>query len=69
MGIISYICTFQISLAVAMTGKLAVYTGAWPMPHSRLMGPAPTAPVPPPGAIHYPNEEDAPAPAAREGNA
>ncbi|MFP2959641.1 exopolysaccharide repeat unit polymerase [Myxococcus sp. 1LA] len=63
MGIISYICTFQMSLAVAMTGKLAVHTGAWPMPNSRLVGPAPTAPVPPPGAIAYPNEE-APAPTA-----
>ncbi|WP_426756040.1 exopolysaccharide repeat unit polymerase [Myxococcus sp. Y35] len=63
MGIISYICTFQISLAVAMTGKLAVHTGAWPMPRSRLLGPAATAPLPPPGAIVYPNDD---APAARQ---
>lgn len=69
MGIISYICTFLISICVAMAGKLAVYTGAWPMPNSQLFASTPTAPVPPPGAISYPNEEgpvERP-PAARQG--
>jgi hypothetical protein len=57
MGIISYICTFLVSICVAMAGKLAVATGAWPVPHSKLVGSAPTAPVPPPGAISHPNED------------
>lgn len=62
MGIISYICTFLLSLCVVVSGKLAVFTGAWPMPKSTLVPSAPAAPVPPPGAISYPNAEEAPAP-------
>ncbi|MCP3103036.1 O-antigen ligase family protein [Myxococcus sp. K15C18031901] len=61
MGIISYICTFITSLCVVGSGKLAVATGAWPMPSTTLVHGAPTAPVPPPGAIVYPNEDDVPA--------
>ncbi|WP_205520097.1 exopolysaccharide repeat unit polymerase [Pyxidicoccus caerfyrddinensis] len=57
MGIISYICTFHISVCVAMAGKLAVLSGAWPMPNSTLLSLSPAAPVPPPGAISFPNQE------------
>jgi hypothetical protein len=57
MGIISYICTFLVAMCVAMAGKLATTTGAWPVPNSRIVGSAPTAPVPPPGAISHPNED------------
>jgi hypothetical protein len=57
MGIISYICTFLVAICVAMSGKLATATGAWPVPHSRLVGSAPVAPVAPPGAISHPNED------------
>ncbi|WP_228557085.1 exopolysaccharide repeat unit polymerase [Myxococcus sp. AB025B] len=63
MGIISYICTFVVSLCVVTSGKLAVATGAWPMPHTALVPPAPSAPVPPPGAIIHTNPEDTQAPA------
>jgi hypothetical protein len=59
MGIISYICTFHVAVCVAMAGKLATQTGAWPMPHSTLLPPAPAAPVPPPGVIQFPNQEPA----------
>jgi hypothetical protein len=64
MGIISYICTFLVAICVAMAGKLAVATGAWPMPKSRILGAAPSAPVPPPGAISHPNEDGSTAPPA-----
>ena len=66
MGIISYICTFHVAAAVAMAGKLATATGAWPMPNSTLLRLAPRAPVPPPGAISYPNDAP-PAPALAKG--
>jgi hypothetical protein len=59
MGIISYICTFLVAVCVAMAGKLATHTGAWPMPNSTLLRLAPSAPVPPPGAIAFPNEDTA----------
>ncbi|MCP3137187.1 exopolysaccharide repeat unit polymerase [Pyxidicoccus xibeiensis] len=69
MGIISYLCTFTMAASVAMAGKLAVYTGAWPVPNSTLMNLSPSAPVPPPGAISYPNADGATAPLpARQGN-
>ncbi|QSQ21556.1 O-antigen ligase family protein [Pyxidicoccus parkwayensis] len=64
MGIISYICTFLISMCVAMSGKLAVLSGAWPMPNSALLAMSPAAPVPPPGAIAYPNADGAPTPSS-----
>ncbi|MBZ4419130.1 exopolysaccharide repeat unit polymerase [Myxococcus sp. RHSTA-1-4] len=67
MGIISYICTFLVAIAVAMTGKLATATGAWPVPNSALLPPAPSAPVPPPGAIIYTNLEDGPPPSVAKG--
>ncbi|HZI14631.1 MAG TPA: exopolysaccharide repeat unit polymerase [Myxococcus sp.] len=57
MGIISYLCTFLVAVCVAMSGKLAVATGAWPMPHSHLVGSARVAPVAPPGTISHPNED------------
>lgn len=39
MGIISYICTFLVAISVAMAGKLAMVTGAWPWPNrERFLG-------------------------------
>ncbi|MBJ6766150.1 O-antigen ligase family protein [Myxococcaceae bacterium JPH2] len=48
MGIISYICTMLVAVSVAMTGKLAMVTGAWPWPaRERVLGLRPVqAPAP-----------------------
>ncbi|WP_306449846.1 exopolysaccharide repeat unit polymerase, partial [Corallococcus interemptor] len=53
MGIISYICTFQVAVCSILAGKLAMVTGAWPWPQrEKVLGLTRAAPeeVPPPGA-------------------
>ncbi|NMO13973.1 O-antigen ligase domain-containing protein [Pyxidicoccus fallax] len=67
MGIISYICTFLVAMCVAMAGKLATTTGAWPIPNSALIPPPARAPEPPPGAIVYSNPGEPPTPAVAVG--
>ncbi|RKH21346.1 O-antigen ligase domain-containing protein [Corallococcus sp. CA041A] len=53
MGIISYICTFQVAVCSVLAGKLAMVTGAWPWPQrEKVLGLTRAAPdeAPPSGA-------------------